>query len=615
MSHGRPRARSHRAPDHPDPRRRLIVLLVVLSLAFGGIVARLTVLQAIDSSRYSQFGKSQRLHSVVLPAARGAIVDRNGAGLALSTRRRTVWANPQLVRDPLTAARVLAPVLGVPEGTLRERLTTSAAFVYLDRKVEDSVADKVTSLNLTGVSLLEEPKRVDPAAPLAAPVLGQVGLDEEGLSGLELQFQRELEGRAGQLVVERDPSGNDIASGIHELRAPVPGKQLKLTIDRSMQYEAERVLSDQITATKAKGGIALVMDVQTGEIRAMANLVAGTGGAVPGPSPDNTAVTKVYEPGSVNKLITFAAALEEGVITPSDTLVVPDSIKVADGTFRDAEQHQTKKMSVSDIVAESSNVGTIMVARKLGKERVDRFLRGFGLANRTGLAFPGESGGLLPELKNWSGTSMATVPIGQGVAVTALQMLLAYNAIANDGVYVGPSLVKQVVEPNGRVRDAPPASSRRIVTSATAKKLTGMLQQVVTSGTGSAARVQGFTVAGKTGTSQKPRDGYRGYKEGAYVASFVGFLPAEAPRFSAIVVLDEPTPIFGGLVSAPVFSQLGSYGVRIFGLQPDGGGSQAGSVSAVAPAPQQDLSGAVVTTTPDSPAGNAARVTLGRNPR
>ncbi len=615
MKPRRPRARFHRAPDRPDPRRRLIVLLVVLSLAFGGIVARLTVLQAIDSSRYSQFGKSQRLHSVVLPAARGAIVDRNGAGLALSTRRRTVWANPQLVRDPLTAARTLAPILGVPEDTLRERLTTSAAFVYLDRKVEDVVADKVASLRLAGVSLLEEPKRVEPAAPLATPVLGQVGLDEEGLSGLEFQFQRELQGRAGQLVVERDPSGNDIASGIHELRAPVPGKQLRLTIDRSMQYETERVLSDQIVATKAKGGIALVMDVQTGEIRAMANLVAGAGGAVPGPSPDNMAVTKVYEPGSVNKLITFAAGLEDGVITPSDTFVVPDSINVADGTFRDAEQHQTKKMSVSDIVAESSNVGTIMVARKLGKERVDRFLRGFGLANPTGLAFPGESGGLLPELKNWSGTSLATVPIGQGVAVTALQMLLAYNAIANDGVYVGPSLAKQVVDPNGRVRDAPRASSRRVVTSATAKELTGMLQQVVSSGTGTAARVQGFTVAGKTGTSQKPRDGFRGYKEGAYVASFVGFLPADAPRLSAIVVLDEPTPIFGGLVSAPVFAQLGSYGVRIFGVQPDGGGSQAGPASAVAAAPKQDLSGAVVSTTPDSPAGNSARVTLGRNPR
>jgi cell division protein FtsI (penicillin-binding protein 3) len=593
----------------------LIVLLVVLSLAFGGIVARLTVLQAVDSSRYSQFGKSQRLHSVVLPAARGAIVDRNGAGLALSTQRRTVWANPQLVRDPVEAARALAPVLDMPEGVLRDRLTTSAAFVYLDRKVEDAVADKVASLHLTGVSLLNEPKRVEPAAPLAAPVLGQVGLDEEGLSGLELQFQRELQGRPGQLVVERDPAGNDIASGIHELRAPVPGQQLMLTIDRSMQYETERVLSDQIRATHAKGGIAMVMDVQTGEIRAMANLVAGAGGAPPGPSADNMAVTKVYEPGSVNKMITVAAGLEEGVITPSDTFVVPDNIKVADATFHDAEEHQTETMTVSDIVAESSNVGTIMVGRKLGKERIDRFLRGFGLANRTGLGFPGESAGLMPELKNWSGTSMATVPVGQGVAVTALQMLVAYNAIANDGVYVGPSLVKQVVDAKGHVHDAPPASSRRIVTSATAKDVTGMLEQVVKSGTGTAARVQGFTVAGKTGTAQKPRDGYRGYKEGAYVATFVGFLPAGAPRLSAIVVLDEPTPIFGGLVSAPVFSQLGSYGVRVFGVPPDGGESQAGPAVPAAVAPEQDLSGAVVTTTPDSAAGNSAQDTLGRNPR
>jgi cell division protein FtsI (penicillin-binding protein 3) len=393
------------------------------------------------------------------------------------------------------------------------------------------------------------------------------------------------------------------------------GKKLVLTIDRSMQYETERVLADQIVATKAKGGIAVVMDVQTGEIRAMANLAAGAGGGPPAASPDNMAVTKVYEPGSVNKMITVAAGLEAGVISPADTFVVPDNINIADATFHDAERHDTKKMTVSDIVAESSNVGTIMVGRKLGKERIDRFLRAFGLANRTGLGFPGESAGLLPELRSWSGTSMATVPVGQGVAVTALQMLVAYNTIANDGVYVGPSLVKQVVDAQGRVHDAPATSSRRIVTSTTARELTGMLEQVVKAGTGTAARVQGFTVAGKTGTAQKPKDGYRGYKEGAYVASFVGFLPAEAPRLSAIVVLDEPTPIFGGLVSAPVFSQLGGYGVRVFGVPPDGGVSQAGPVSSAAAAPAQELPGAVVTTAPITAPARSGPDTLGRNPR
>ncbi|HUQ62910.1 MAG TPA: penicillin-binding protein 2 [Acidimicrobiales bacterium] len=600
-------------PGLPDPRRRLIFLLVVLSLAFGGVVARLTVLQAIDSHRYSEFGMSQRMHSIVLPAARGAIVDRNGAGLALSTRRRTVWANPQVVRDPVAGARALAPLLDMPEMEIRERLTTSAAFVYLARKVEDPVADKVEALHLPGVSLLEEPKRVEPAGPLAAPVLGKVGLDEQGLSGLELQFQHQLQGRPGQLIVERDPRGNDIAAGIHELRSPVAGNKLVLTIDRSMQYEAERVLAEQIVTTKAKGGIAMVMDVQTGEIRAMANLAAGTGNAPPAPSPDNMAVTKVYEPGSVNKMITVAAGLEEGVIRPSDTFVVPDTINVADTTFHDAEEHDTERMTVSDIVAESSNVGTIMVGRKLGKERIDRFLRAFGLADRTSLDFPGESAGLLPELGKWSGTSMATVPVGQGVAVTALQMLVAYNTVANDGVYVGPSLVKQVVDAQNRVRDTPPASSRRIVSSATARELTEMLEQVVEGGTGTAARVQGFTVAGKTGTAKKPREGYRGYQDGAYVASFVGFLPAEAPRLSAIVVLDEPTPIFGGVVSAPVFSQLGGYGVRVFGIPPDGGVAQSGRPAAASS--QQELPDAVVSTTSNPVPVPSARDTLERNPR
>jgi cell division protein FtsI (penicillin-binding protein 3) len=599
----------------------LIALLVVLALAFGGVVARLTFLQALDGHKYSELGRSQRVRNVVLPAARGAIVDRNGAGLALSTTRRTVWANPQAVRDPLGAAKALAPLLGMDETDVRNKLTAPAAFVYLARKVEDPVADKVAALHLDGVYLLEEPKRVEPAAPMAAPVLGQVGVDEEGLSGLEFQYQSQLAGRPGQLVVERDPSGRDIAAGLHQLKAPVAGKQLVLTLDQSMQYETERVLSEEITASHAKGGIALVMDVQSGEIRAMANLVAGTGGEQPHPSQDNMAVTRVYEPGSVNKMITIAAGLEEGVISPSDTFVVPDNIQVADAVFHDAEPHDTQRMDVGTILAESSNVGTIMVGRKLGKDRIDRFLRSFGLADRTSLHFPGESAGILPELRNWSGTSMATVPVGQGVAVTALQMLAAYNTVANDGVYVSPSLIKQVVDADGRSHPAPAPSSRRVVSSQTAHSLTTMLEEVVQKGTGTAAGVQGFTVAGKTGTAKKPLEGARGYQEGAYVASFVGFLPAGAPRLSAIVVLDEPTPIFGGLVSAPVFSELAGYGVRVFGIPPDGSsgqgqppspptGSTGTTPSTATNTPpmaqqQQDLPGTVV---------NGARATLAHSP-
>jgi cell division protein FtsI (penicillin-binding protein 3) len=583
----------------------------VLGLVFVAVVVRLGTVQGSGGRKLALVGRAQRLRSAVIPAERGTIVDRNGEPLAISTRRRTVWADPQAVRDPAGAARALAPVLHDSEASIRDRLTGPGSFVYLARKVEDPVADAVAALHLAGISLLDEPKRVEPADALAGPVLGHVGLDDEGLSGLELQFQRQLAGRAGQLVVEKDPAGRDIAAGVHELTAPTRGDQLVLTVDRSMQYATERALADQIVSSHARGGIAVVMEPRTGEVLAMANLVAGEGGGPPVPSRDNMAVTRVYEPGSVNKMITVSAALEERVARPADTLVVPDHLNVADATFHDAEPHATESMTVGRVVAESSNVGTIMIAQRLGRDRIDRYLRAFGLADPTDLRFPGESGGIMPAPADWSGTSIATVPVGQGVAVTALQMLGAYNTIANGGVYVAPSLVRRVVDAKGRPHDTRHPPPRRVVSETTAAEMTTMLQQVVTDGTGRAAAVPGYTVAGKTGTAQKPRSDGAGYKEGAYLATFAGFLPAQSPRLSAIVVLDEPTPIFGGLVSAPVFSQVAGRGVRLLSVPPDvaPSGAVLSAAGAPSPSPQAAPATTVAGTTPRRPT-----TTLGRAP-
>lgn len=542
-------------------------MLVAMTLVFGAVAVRLTDIQVVSASRYADFGQSQRLVSVVLPADRGAILDRNGAALAISARAQTVWANPKLVRDPAGAARQLAPVLDVDETMVRDRLSADAAFVYLARKVDDGVAGRVKALGIPGVALMDEPRRYQPAGALAAPVLGRVGLDDEGLSGLELLYQRQLTGRPGELVVERDPTGADIAAGMRQVRPPQRGRQLTLTIDREMQYETERALGAQITATKAKGGIAIVMDPLSGEILAMANQVATKDGP-PVPSADNMAVTRVYEPGSVNKVVTIAAALEEGVVDPSERMTVPDNLKVADVTFRDDETHAPEWWSVADIMSQSSNVGTIMIGRELGKARIDRYLREFGLGSPTALDFPGESGGILLDPDEWSGTSIGTVPIGQGLAVTALQMLGPYNTIANGGVNVAPTLVRSVTDSSGKTAAAPDPERRRVVSPATADTVTKLLTGVVSGGTGVAARLDGYTVAGKTGTAGKPRDGAPGYEPGAYVASFVGFVPAEAPRLSAIVVLDEPTPYYGGLVAAPVFATLAGYGVRHFDVPP-----------------------------------------------
>jgi cell division protein FtsI (penicillin-binding protein 3) len=540
----------------------------VLGVLFAVVVGRLVMIQGVSPGTYVAVGESQRLRDVVLPAGRGAMFDRNGRDLALTIPQKTVWANPHLVTDPLAAAKALSPVLHVDEAVLGDRLSRDAGFVYLARKVDDTVVDQVKKLHLSGVFFLDEPKRFNPAGDLAAPLLGVVGTDNEGLSGLELQFEKKLKGTPGELRVERDPYGNEIASGDRSFTPAQPGDDLVLTIDRSLQYETEKALSEEIVKSSSKGGTAVVMDPRTGEILAMANLTydGADPGRPPYPSINNTAVTNVYEPGSVNKVITIAAALEEGLVEPDTTLSVPDHLRVADHVFSDHDPHPLKQWTVTDIMATSSNIGTIMIGKQLGKTRLDTYLRKFGLGSKTGLGFPGEPRGLLLDPKKWSGTSIGTVPIGQGLAVTALQMLDAYNTVANGGVLVTPKLVKATVDGDGKQVATPASPRRRVVSEKTAAQVTNMLTEVVKQGTGTEAAIDGYTVAGKTGTARKPYKG--GYKQGAYLATFAGFVPAENPRLSAIVVLDEPAQMYGGLVSAPVFAKVAQYGLRLFRIPP-----------------------------------------------
>ncbi|MBV8980144.1 MAG: penicillin-binding protein 2 [Acidimicrobiia bacterium] len=581
-------------------RRRVGVLVVVMALAFSAVVVRLVFVQGLSSSKYATFGAAQRLSTVTIPAERGSIFDRNHVELAMTIRQRTVWANPQLIRDPVADAHALAPVLQMDENALVDKLRSPGGFVYLARKVDDPTADKVAALKIEGINLLEEPKRFEPSGDVAASVIGQVGLDNQGLSGLELKYENQLQGRPGQEVVEHDPSGKQIAAGLKEIKKSARGRDLTLTVDRSMQYETERALAQQIVASNAKGGVAIVSDPRTGDILAMASLLAGQNGGPPVPSPSNNAVTTVYEPGSVNKAVTISGALEEGIVQPADTITVPDHITIGTADIHDDENHPTGSWTITDIVANSSNVGTDMIAQRLGKARIDQYLRAYGLGSKTALHFPGESAGLLLDPKNWSGASIATVPIGQGVAVTPLQMLEVYNTIANGGMYVAPRLVS----------GAPTPAPRRVVSTKTAQQITAMLTQVVTRGTGKAAHIDGYTVAGKTGTARKVADGGKGYKEGAYIATFAGFVPAENPQLSAIVVLDEPTPIYGGLVSAPAFAELARYGLRRFEIPPPSAATTVAvpQLSPTAAAADRDAGGgaaAPVTPKPGQPAPTA----------
>jgi cell division protein FtsI (penicillin-binding protein 3) len=494
----------------------------------------------------------------------------------MSVRQHTVWADPRQVVDPAKAAAALAPVLGRPEGELLSQLQHAGAFVYLARQVGDDVAAAVDRLTLPGVHLLDESKRFDPAGSLAASVLGTTDIDNRGVSGIESQFEASLVGLPGSLSFEQGADGRTIAGGVTKVNPSQRGLDVVLTIDRSLQFEVEQALAEQMRRTNAVGATAVVMDPTTGEILAMANLGRDAAGN-PVSISENRAVTAVFEPGSVNKVITVAAALEEGTAKVDTVLKVPDTLQIAGTAFSDHEPHPLEPLSVTDILTQSSNIGTIMLAQQLGHERVADYLARFGLGKPTGLGFPRETAGIMRQ--HWDGTDIGSIPIGQGVAVNALQMLQVYNTIANGGVWVKPHLVKGTVGANGKQHDIAAADTRRVVSTETASKLTAMLANVVSNGTGVNAKIDGYTVAGKTGTARKNDLANAGYEKGAYYATFAGFVPAESPRLSALVVLDEPRPTYyAGVVAAPVFAKISQYALRLLRIPPP---AQAGALAAV----------------------------------
>jgi cell division protein FtsI (penicillin-binding protein 3) len=528
------------------------------------LAARVADVQTRSRDYFTALGRDQRVRSITLAAERGAIFDRNGYDLALSLDRETIWADPRMIRQPAEYAARLAPIVGVDEPELRARLSQrDRAFVYVARKVEPEVAAAVRRLDLAGIGFAPESKRYYPAGELAAPVLGFVGLDNEGLSGLEHALDRTLAGRPGRLVVERDPTGTDLPGTKRTVRRAARGVDLVLTIDRSIQYEAERALVDQVNALDARGGMAIVMDVRTGDILAMATIEGETadGPARPAPSSQrNRPVTDVFEPGSTNKVVTIAAAIEAGIVSPDTEIAVPQAIVVDGQRFEDVEPHGPV-LTVADIVRESSNVGTIKIARLLGSARFDAALRSFGFGSPTGLGFPGEAPGILLPLHHYNDTSLASMPVGNGLAVTALQMLNVYVTLANDGIARQPRLVAATIDAQGSRLDLPVGPTRPVVSPTTARAMRAMLAGVVQEGTGTKAAVPGYTVAGKTGTARKPPYDKPPYR---YVASFVGFAPVETPRLAAIVVIDEPAKqFFGGQVAAPVFSRIMQHALAV----------------------------------------------------
>jgi len=542
------------------PGARVIGLFAVMALSLSALAVRLVLLQVRDGATYEALAMEQRVRRIALPAERGTIYDRSMHELALSLPAKAIFADPALVQDPAGTTARLAEILDVRPADLRRSLTAESRFEYLARAVDLAVANRVDRLDLPGIGFIDEPKRTYPGGGLAAQVLGFVGVDGAGLAGLELQWDGVLAGRAGRMLVEQDPDGLSIPQGRLEVEEPRRGRDLVLTIDKDLQYFTERALAGAVEQNGALGGTVIVLEPSTGDVLAMATNPAFDANAFPDAPAfvtRNRGVTDVYEPGSVNKVITASAALEEGVMGIREGLWVPPRYQVGDKVFTEAHPRPAMSMTLTDIISQSSNIGTIMTAQRLGSERLDDYLRDFGFGVETGIRFPGESDGILMPEEEWWTTSMGTIPIGQGIAVTPLQMASVYATVANDGVRLAPQLVRGTVEGDD-VRERDPLVSERVVSTRTARLVTRMLADAVASGTGQEAQIPGYWVAGKTGTARKPLQDALGYGE-EYVASFIGFAPARDPAVVVAAIIDEPDTVYGGVAAAPLFREVAEF--------------------------------------------------------
>lgn len=585
----------HAAPSPALTRRRLFGVLVVAIVALFAVVARLVVIQGVDAHSFGSVGKKEWQETLNLQAQRGSILDRNGDELAVSIEQTTIYADPHQVNDPLGEATKLAPALNQPIPTLQQKLSEPAGFVYLAMTQPDNVAKAVSAMKLPGVYSLQQPKTFEPAGQLSSSLIGQVGTDGGGLSGLQHKYNSTLHGVNGKKEVMLDPQGDPIAGGQRAFKAPQTGQDVVSTIDEPLQYDTEQALAQAMVAAKGQSAIALLMDTKTGQLLSVANLEMPTPGdpasmqeppALPVPvpgvqppppgfpptasngqpvqSPSASALTETYEPGSVNKLITVAGALQQKSITPGEHFIIPNGLQVADAQIHDDTTHPTLDFTPTDILVNSSNIGAVEIAQQLGRANFVKYLRSFGLFQKTDIGFPGESTGLFPNY--WSGTTLATMAFGQGVGVTATQMLAAYNTIANHGVYVPPKLVKGTVDGNGHLQPTKYPAPHQVVSPQVAGQVTSMLNQVVTSGTGKAADLSPYTVAGKTGTASVPSKG--GYLKGRYVASFAGFVPSENPQITALVQIFN-TPDFGASASAPAFAAISRDALNSLQIPPD----------------------------------------------
>lgn len=564
--------------------RRLNIFLLILYLFVAVLISRLFFLQIIKHDFYKSKAESQLERIIRLYPNRGEILDRNLTPLAITKPCYSAYIIPSQIRDKRRFINVVAPILGMRWQDAQKRVYNRAPFVWLKRQLDDSVYARLSRMNLAGLHFVQDERRIYPQGELGADVLGFVGIDNQGLGGIEHKFDYHLKGEEARIVLQGDPQGNRLVTEApsrtifpFERRPQNSGGSVVLTIDSFIQFSAQKHLRNGVDENGALKGQVLVMSPKTGEILAMADY--------PAYDPNNwvdydsfirrnSCVTDVYEPGSIFKIITLASVLEENLVSPDTVMMVPETYSIAGHNISEAhdrKEGETDRRTVSEIIEESLNVGTTMLALKLGEEKFYRYIKSFGFGQRLDLDLPAESAGLFREVEKWSGLDIAMLSFGQGIAVTTLQMATAVAAVANDGLMLKPRIVKEVNDNRHfTVKGMPKMTLRRVISEETALKIQDIMVRTVNEGTGAPARIPGYDIAGKTGTAQKAKKDGRGYERGKYVASFLGFFPAYDPEVLIVVMVDSPKKsIYGSSVAAPIFRNIAWDIIDYMSIPPD----------------------------------------------
>lgn len=559
-------------------KKRIYWTVAVFMLLLLLLICRLYYLQIISHNLMQEKVAAQIKRTVKLEARRGNIFDRHGSLLATTVEAYSVIADPYLIKNKRDLAESLAGLINLPAADILRKISVNSRYALIKRKILPAEFEKIKGLGFSGIFLQKEQQRVYLQGQLFSHVVGYVDQENQGQAGVELSMAKYLQGLPGSVIVERDLLGTDIYTGDKIINKPQDGYSVVLTIDEFLQYVAHRELKKAIDKYQAEGGTLVIMDVESGDVLALVSLPDYDPAKYykyPAINRRNDVVQTVYEPGSIFKLITVAAALDSGVVDVDSTFINGNVFEHGTRVIREAHpiDEPQRLRNVSDIIVESLNIGAAKLGLKLGKEPLAQKIKEFKFGKPTGIYLPGESAGIVRDVADWHESDEAIIPFGQAIAVTPLQMIAAVNAIANDGYYVAPRIVKKVVDNSGRnIKDfSGEFVAQRIVSAETAAKLKEMMVGVIKKGSGSSARLLGYSIGGKTGTSQKPDlQGGKGYKRGDYWSSFAGVLPIGKAKITVLVVINSPKDkYYGSTVAVPVFKAIADEAVRYLIIPPD----------------------------------------------